>query len=304
MSLRSAIVTAALAWVCALAGLMPGMSPAQAAQPVAEAELRMQALRGNLRVVHGEGSNVIVSTGADGTLLVDGEYASATPRLRKSLATLSAGGVKILINTHWHNDHTGGNEAFGRDGALIIAQESSAQRLHAEQTMSLYGKQAAAAPIAWPKIAVQTSMHLRWNGDEIDLLHRAPAHTDGDLVVFFRQQNVLCTGDLFVNGNYLPPYFDDLNGGSAEGMIAAADWLLTLADAATLIVPGHGPPTSRAELQRHRDQLVAIRERIRGAIAQGLNEDAVVALHPGDGFLPAGRGTDRWVRILYREYRR
>jgi glyoxylase-like metal-dependent hydrolase (beta-lactamase superfamily II) len=242
MSRRRAIVGIA---ACAWAVLMPGSVPTQAAQPAAESALAVQGLRGNLQVLHADGSNVVVSTGADGTLLVDGEYASAMPRLRSALATLSAGAVKILINTHWHNDHTGGNEALGRDGALIIAQEDSAQRLRAEQTISLYGKQAAMPPAAWPKIAVRNSMHLRWNGDEIDLMHQAPAHTGGDLVVFFRQQNVLCTGDLFVNGAYLPPYFDDLNGGSANGMIAAADWLLTL-----------------------------------------------------------GRGTDRWVRILYREYRR
>jgi glyoxylase-like metal-dependent hydrolase (beta-lactamase superfamily II) len=300
MSMRYVICTAmACAWVFA-----PCCASAQVAQQSAESALSAQALRGNLQVVHGDGSNVVVSTGADGTLLVDGEYASATTRLRKTLAALAAAQVKVLINTHWHNDHTGGNEAFGREGALIIAQQDSAQRLRDEQTMSLYGKQAAAPPVAWPKVIVQDSMHMRWNDDEIDLLHPAPAHTGGDLVVFFRQQDVLCTGDLFVTGNYLPPYFDDLNGGSTEGMIAAADWLLGLAGARTAIVPGHGPPSDRAGLQRYRDQLVALRQRVREALAQGLSEDAAVALHPAGDFYGAGRGVDRLVRILYREYHR
>lgn len=288
---------------CALPGRV---APAAAAQDytqfLAQSQLRSQALRGNLQLVLGEGSNVVVSTGADGTLLVDDEYAVLTAKLRAVLDTLHATPVKAVINSHWHNDHTGGNAAFGRDGALIIAQQNSAQRLHGEQTMSLYGKQAALPPTGWPKILVQEALRISWNDDDIDLLHMGPAHTDGDLVVFFRRQDVLATGDLFVADPYLPPYFDDLNGGSAEGMIAAADRLLALADEQTIIVPGHGKPQGRADLQQYRDGFVAVRDRIRAAIADGLGEDATVALHPAQGFAPAGRGTDRWVRILYREY--
>jgi glyoxylase-like metal-dependent hydrolase (beta-lactamase superfamily II) len=269
-------------------------------------EVHRAPLRGNLQMLHGEGSNIILSTGADGTLLVDDEYASLGGKLRAVLQMQNALPVKVVINTHFHNDHTGNNESFGRDGARIIAQQRAGERLHTEQTMSLYGKQAAYPPIAWPATSVKKSLRLRWNGERIDLLHIGPAHTDGDLVVFFRKQNVLATGDLFVTGDYMPPYFDDLNGGSAEGMILAADRLLKLANDRTLIVPGHGPATDRNALQRYRDQFVAIRSRIRDAIAGGMSEDAVVAMHPGDGFAiaPRGRGTDRWVRILYREYRR
>ena len=281
----------------------PAAAPSYA-EIIARSELHSQALRGNLQVLLGEGSNVVVSTGADGTLLVDGEYASLNAKLHAALAALHASPVKVLINTHWHNDHTGGNEAFGRDGALIIAQENSARRLQTDQTMSLYGRQAALQPVGWPKISVQQSLRLRWNDEDIDLMHLGPAHTDGDLIVFFRKQNVLATGDLFVGLNYHPPYFDDLNGGSAEGMIAAAERLLELTDEHTVIVPGHGPPTDRKDLQRYRDEFVAVREQIRAAIARGLSEDAVVALHPTGEFAGPGKGTDRWVRILYREYHR
>ena len=269
-------------------------------------DVHIEPLRGNLQMLHGEGSNIILSTGSDGTLLVDDEYTSLGEKLRATLKTQSALPVKVVINTHFHNDHTGNNEAFGRDGARIIAQQRAGERLHTEQTMSLFGKQAAYPAVAWPSTSVKKSLRLRWNGERIDLLHIGPAHTDGDLVVYFRRQNVLATGDLFVTGVYMPPYFDDLNGGSAEGMIRAADRLLKLADDRTLIVPGHGPVTDRKALQRYRDQFVAIRSRIRAAIADGMSEEAVVAMHPGDGFAlaPRGRGTDRWVRILYREYRR
>lgn len=272
------------------------------AQLGAGAEVHGQPLRGNLQLLHGDGSNIIVSTGKDGTLLVDDEYASLAGKLRAALAAQNALPVKVVVNTHFHNDHTGNNEAFGRDGARIIAQAKAGERLHTEQTMSLYGKQPAYPQIAWPTTLVEKSLRLRWNRDKIDLLHIGPAHTDGDLVVFFREQNVLATGDLFVTGAYMPPYFDDLNGGTGEGMIAAANRLLKLANSRTIIVPGHGPVTDRNALLQYRDHFVAIRGRIREGIAAGLTEDAVVAAHPADGFAPRGRGTDRWVRILYREY--
>jgi cyclase len=296
------LILAAVACCVARGRVAPAADAQDFAQFLARSELHGQVLRGNLQVLLGEGSNVVVQTGGDGTLLVDDEYAVLTAKLRAALDALHAAPVKVVIDTHWHNDHTGGNEALGRDGALIIAQENTARRLHSEQTVSLYGRQPALQPAGWPKVLVQESLRLPWNGDEIDLLHVGPAHTDGDLVVFFRKQNVLATGDLFVGPRYHPPFFDDLNGGSAEGMIAAAERLLALADAHTIIVPGHGPPTDHMALQQYHDQFVAVRDRIRAAIARGLSEDEVVALHPTGEFAGPGRGTDRWVRILYREY--
>ena len=210
------------------------------AQEIAQSEIRARPIRGNLLVLLGYGSNMVVSIGRDGSLLVDDEYAVLTDKVRAALKDLQAPRVKRVINTHWHNDHTGGNESFGGEGAIIIAQENSALRMHTDQTMSLYGPQAAYPPAAWPRIEVKTSLRLHWNKDDIDLIHVGPAHTDGDLVVFFRRQNVLATGDVFVRDEYLPPYFDDLNGGSAAGMIAAVDKLLGLVDENTIIVPGHG----------------------------------------------------------------
>ncbi|MEO8306570.1 MAG: MBL fold metallo-hydrolase [Pseudomonadota bacterium] len=287
--------------ICATLG---GAQQLARAQDIAQSDIRARPLRGNLLVLFGYGSNVVVSIGPDATLLVDDEYAVLTEKMRATLKGLPTPKVKLVINTHWHNDHTGGNESFARDGALIIAQENAARRMRSDQTMSLYGRQAAYPAIAWPRIEVQQSLRLHWNGDDIDLIHIEPAHTDGDLVVFFRKQNVLATGDLFVCDDYLPPYFDDLNGGSAQGMIAAADQLLAIADDHTIIVPGHGGLSDRNALLAYRQKFVAVRDQIRDAISRGLTEDAVVAQHPAEGFAKAGKGTDRWVRILYREYHR
>lgn len=274
------------------------------AQDLTKTEIRSRALRGNLHLLLGYGGNIAVSTGPDGTLLVDDEYDILTPKVRAALAELQSPPVKIIVNTHWHDDHTGGNEAFARDGALIIAQENARRRMQSDHLVSLWGPQKASPPIAWPAITFDQSLRLHWNGDEIDVIHVGPAHTDGDAIVFFRQQNVMLTGDLMFGYEYGPPYFDDLNGGSAHGMIAAADTLLGLIDERTIVVPGHGDVTNRAGLQDYRDRLVSIRDRITDAIARGLNEDEVVALHPTEGFAKAGKGTDRWVRIVYREYHR
>ena len=288
--------------VAAAVGLL-GAAAIVSAQDLAKSEIRAQAARGNLSVLLGEGGNITVSTGPDGTLLVDDEYAALAPKVHAALAALHAPAVRLIVDTHWHDDHTGGNEAFARDGALVIAQENAGRRMRSDQVLSLYGPQKAYPPVAWPVITFDQSQRLRWNGDEIEVIHLGPAHTDGDVVVFFRQQDLLATGDLFVGYDYRPPYFDDLNGGSAHGMIAAADALLALIDERTLVVPGHGAITDRAGLQDYRDRLVSIRDRIVEAISRDLTEDQVVALHPTEGFARAGKGTDRWVRIVYREYR-
>jgi glyoxylase-like metal-dependent hydrolase (beta-lactamase superfamily II) len=285
-------------------GLLWGLAAVVSAQNWAKTGIHARALRGNLQILLGYGSNIAVSTGPDGTLLVDDEYAALTTKVRAALAELRAPPVKVIVNTHWHDDHAGGNEAFARDGALIIAQENTGRRMRSDQIVSLYGPQKAYPPAAWPAITFDQSLRLRRNSDVIDVIHVGPAHTDGDAIVFFRQQNVMLTGDLFVGYEYHPPYFDDLNGGSAQGMIAAADTLLGLIDERTIVVPGHGEVTDRAGLQDYRDRLVSIRDRITDAIARGLSEDEVVALHPTEGFAKAGRGTDRWVRIVYREYHR
>ena len=285
-------------------GLLCGAASIVAADDLAKGAIKTQALRGNLHVLLGDGGNITVSTGADGTLLVDDEYAPLTPKVRAALGQLRSPAVKLIVNTHWHDDHTGGNAAFGRDGALIIAQESAGRRMRTDQILSLYGPQQAYPSVAWPAITFEQSLRLRWNGEQIDVIHIGPAHTDGDAIVFFRHQDVMATGDLFVGSDYRPPYFDDLNGGSAHGMIAAADALLGLVDERTLVVPGHGDIADRAALQDYRNRLVSIRDRIMDAISRGLTEDEVVALHPTEGFARAGRGTDRWVRVVYREYHR
>jgi glyoxylase-like metal-dependent hydrolase (beta-lactamase superfamily II) len=260
-------------------------------------------LRDNLYLLTGIGGNVVVFTGTDGTLIVDDEYRELNTKLMVAIEKITDRPVRFVINTHWHSDHTGGNEMLGKAGAIIIAHENTGKQMTRDSVMSLYGPQAAYAPAGHAKITYSASMQLHHNGETIDLVHPGPSHTGGDTVVFFRGRNILMTGDIFVGFDYRPPYFDDLNEGSLKGMIAGTEAILGLIDDKTVVIPGHGDVASRADLVTYHRRLVDLRERIKAAIVRGDSEDAVVASKPVGNFARAGKGTDRWVRVVYREYK-
>jgi glyoxylase-like metal-dependent hydrolase (beta-lactamase superfamily II) len=272
------------------------------AEELEKTEIRTSPLSDSLYLLQGNGGNIVVSIGNDGPLIVDDEYKEAGGKLMAAIAKLTDRPVRFVINTHFHNDHTGGNEAFGKAGAVIIAHDNTGKRMMTDQVMSLYGAQPAYAPAGQAKITFSGSLQLHHNGETIDLIHVGPAHTDGDSVVFFRGRNLLMTGDVFVGHDYRPPYFDDRNGGSLEGMIAGAQTILDLTNDKTTIVPGHGDPAGRADFVAYRARLVDLRDRIKAARARGESEDEVVASKPVGDFAKAGKGTDRWVRVVYREY--
>jgi cyclase len=266
-------------------------------------EIHTTPLQDNLYLLTGVGGNIVVSTGTDGTLIVDDEYRELNTKLMVAIGKITDRPVRFVINTHWHSDHTGGNEMLGAAGAVIIAHENTGKQMTRDSVMSLYGPQAAYAPVGQAKITYSVSMQLHHNGETIDLVHPGPSHTGGDTVVFFRQHNILLTGDIFVGPDYRPPYFDDLNGGSLKGMITGTEAILGLIDDKTAVIPGHGQVATRANLVTYHERLVDLRERIKAAIARGDSEDAVVASKPVGNFARAGKGTDRWVRVVYREYK-
>jgi len=267
-------------------------------------EIHTTPLRDNLYLLTGIGGNIVISTGADGTLIVDDEYPELNGKLMVAIGKVTDRPVRFAINTHWHSDHTGGNEMLGNSGAIIIAHEGTGKRMTTASVLSLYGPQAAYAPAGHAKITFSESMQLHHNGETIDLVHPGPSHTDGDTVVFFREHNVLMTGDIFVGFDYRPPYFDDLNGGSLAGTIAGAQAILNLINDKTVVVPGHGELATRTDVVAYHARLIELRDRIQAAIARGDSEDAVVASKPVSDFARAGKGTDRWVRVVYREYKR
>ena len=250
----------------------------------------------------GAGGNIGVSAGEDGVFLVDDQYAPLTDKIKAALAAISKKPIRFLLNTHWHGDHTGGNENLGKAGVLIVAHENVRKRMTTEQFIQAFGQKTPPSPKdALPVVTFTDAVTLHLNGDEIQAFHVAPAHTDGDAVVHFRKANVVHAGDLFFNGIY--PFIDVDSGGSVDGMIAAADRILGVTDDRTQIIPGHGPLSHRAGLQSFRTMLAVARDKIQPLVDQGKTVEQVVAAAPtkeldeqwGKGFLTP----DQFVRIVY-----
>jgi cyclase len=259
---------------------------------------------GHVHMLTGMGGNIGVSAGRDGVFLVDDQFAPLTDRIRVALARLSDRPVRFVLNTHWHGDHTGGNENLGRAGVLIVAHENVRRRMGTEQFIAQINERVpASTAAALPVVTFSEAVTFYLNGDSIHVFRVEPAHTDGDAVVHFRGANVVHMGNVFFNGRF--PFVDQSSGGTVAGMIAAADRVLALTDTATRFIPGHGALAGRAELQAYRDMLRDARARVSAAMAGGRTLEQVKAARPlapledpwGRGFIRA----DAFVEVLFRE---
>jgi glyoxylase-like metal-dependent hydrolase (beta-lactamase superfamily II) len=244
-------------------------------------QIRTIDLGNKTYMLMGQGGNITVAVGTDAVIMVDGQFAPLTGKIRAAIQALAPVPVKYLINTHYHGDHTGGNENFAKDGVVVVAHDNIRVRLAAGTINGLTGVKAAPRPAdALPK---QTyfggSITLDAGGRKAVLTHIANAHTDGDTWVYFPDANVLATGDTF---NNLKRYqnIDFANGGDVRGMIRAADAYLKAANDTTKIVPGHGPLATRADVVAFRDMLVTSRDRIEKLFNDGTTEQEVIALKP------------------------
>ena len=258
-------------------------------------------------MLQGLGGNIGVSSGPDGVILVDDQYAPLTEKIRAALAGLNPGPIRFILNTHWHFDHTGGNENFGKAGVVIVAHENVRRRMSVEQFVTTFPQAVPASPSgALPVVTFTDAVTFYYNGDSISAIHVPPAHTDGDVIVWFKHANVIHMGDTFFNGRY--PLVDLASGGSSEGFIATADRVLALSDANTKIIPGHGPLGDRVALQAFRTMMATVRDRIKQAIAAGRTLDQVKAAKPTadfDAVWGNGRITPTlFVEVLYQDLSR
>jgi cyclase len=271
---------AVVAAVMALSGEVFAQTPAAAPPPdFSKVEIKTTDLGDHVYMLEGEGGNITVVVANDGIIMVDGEFAPLHDKIKAAIVLVSSQPIKYLINTHFHGDHTGGNEPFAKDGAVVVAEIDVKTRLAAGTTNGLTGvKTPPAAPDALPSRTYSGAFKIRLNGRVADLKHIANAHTDGDTYVWFKTANVLSTGDTFTNGRY--PNIDFANGGNIKGMIAATDVYLKLVNARTRIVPGHGPIADRAALIDYRTMLVTARDRMAKLVKDGKSEDDVVATKP------------------------
>ncbi|MFK8053680.1 MAG: MBL fold metallo-hydrolase [Woeseiaceae bacterium] len=249
--------------------------------PTSMADIKVEAqdVAEGIYMLTGQGGNIGLSVGADATFIIDDQFAPLTDKIVDAIAQKTDRPVDYVLNTHWHFDHTGGNENFGKRGATIMAHDNVRKRMAEGLYMKAFDRQIDPAPeIALPMITFDNTLSLYVNGQDIRGIHVSNAHTDGDTIVHFRAANVMHLGDTFFNGLY--PFIDLESGGSIDGMIASAAKVLTMTDDKTKIIPGHGPLSNAAELKSYHDTLKSIRDKVAAMIEAGDSLEAVVAAKP------------------------
>jgi glyoxylase-like metal-dependent hydrolase (beta-lactamase superfamily II) len=252
-------------------------------QDWSKVEVRIEPVAGNVHMLTGQGGNIGVLVGDDGVILVDDQYAPLTDKIVAALGTLSPKPVRFVINTHMHGDHTGGNENLGKGGSIVVAHDNVRRRMSEEQFNATFDRKTPPSPPgALPIVTFSADVTLHQNGEEMHVFHVRNSHTDGDSIVHFRKANVIHMGDTYFNGLY--PFVDTGAGGSLDGVIAVADQVLGMMNDQTLIIPGHGKVSKRAELQRYREVLATARSRILALIEAGKTSEEVLAAMPMKDF--------------------
>lgn len=261
---------------------------------MADVEIRAEQLAPGIAVLFGRGGNIGVSYGEDGTVLIDDQFAPLTARIQSAISDLGAEPVRFLINTHWHADHSGGNENFGEAGAIIMAHDNVRIRMATERTRP-DGRVTPPSPAAaLPIITYHDGVKLHLNGDTVHAIHLHNGHTDGDSVIWWENADVVHMGDLFFHEVSLP-YIDRNSGGSAQGMLIAADRVLAMTNDETRIIPGHGPMAMRADLAAYREMLATVIGQVQSAIDSGNSLEEIQAMNIAvpydveDGFIPPER---------------
>ncbi|UIP05786.1 MBL fold metallo-hydrolase [Erythrobacter sp. SDW2] len=253
-----------------------------------DVEIKAEEVAPGIAVLFGAGGNIGVSHGEDGTILIDDQFAPLTAKIEAAVAALGATPVKFLINTHYHGDHTGGNENFGKKGALIFAQENVRVRL--KEGRAGENPIAPAAKEALPVVTYGQGLRLHVNGDTVDVMFLGGGHTDGDSVIFWREDNVVHMGDLYFK---IPgyPFIDVSSGGNVFNAMNSLDAVIRMIDAQTKVIPGHGPMSNKAELVAYRAMIGDAVARVMALKDQGKTLEETVAAKPladfnrGEGFI-------------------
>ena len=269
-----------------------------------EAEVKITTINVNngVYMLMGQGGNIGLSVGSDGIFMIDDQFAPLSKKIKDAISKISDKPLKFVINTHWHFDHTGGNENFGKDGAVIVSHNNVRKRMSKEGFIKAFNKTIPASPkVALPVITFNDGINFHFNDEEIEVLHQENAHTDGDSIIFFKSSNVVHTGDIYFNGFY--PFIDSSSEGSIDGVIKSVNYILTRTNDQTKIIPGHGKLSNKKELVAYRDTLVILRDRMVKLIKEGKTLDEIIAMKPnadlddtwGKGFL----NPETFLKILH-----
>ena len=231
--------------------------------------IKTEQVADNLYMLQGAGGNIAISAGSEGVFMIDSQFGPLSEKITKAIQAISNQPIRYLFNTHWHGDHTGGNENFSKKGVTVVAHENVRKRMSSEQTIQAFGRKVPAAPeVALPAITFKDDISFHLNGEQVYAFHVHNAHTDGDAIVYFMTSNVIHLGDTYFNGNY--PFYDVSSGGSIDGMIKSANQVLFLIDEDTKVIPGHGKLSNKKELTAYRDLLMKIRDKVKMALAAGM----------------------------------
>ncbi len=299
MKLRHAAAIVAMAFAFTLA---PFATELSAQQDFSAVEIETIEVADGVYMLMGAGGNIGLSVGEDGAFVIDDQFAPLNEKIRAAISAVSDTDVKFVVNTHWHGDHTGGNEAFGGGGAMIVAHDNVRKRMNPAQFGEVMGSSEQAPEAALPVVTFSYTATFYWNDETIHVEHVKRAHTDGDAIIWFKDANVLHMGDNFFNERY--PYIDVDSGGHVDGMIATAQHVLARIDSDTKIIPGHGTLATGADLRRFRDVVVTARDRVGTMINDGMSLEEIIEARPmaeyddtwGGGFM----SPDRFLTVVYR----
>lgn len=270
--------------LCAVAFAQQAPVPVPAPAPAAPQDVKIETVTvaPGIYMLVGRGGNVGLTAGADGTAIIDDQFADMAPKIRAAVALLSDQPVKFVINTHLHGDHTGGNEAFSKTGAVVIAQENVRKRMLAPPANPQTNAPGVPLPRgALPVVTFADKATLHFNDDDLEFTHLPNAHTETDIMVRFRRANVVHMGDTFTGGF---PFIDGSNGGTLDGFIRAHETVLASVDDQTKIIRGHGPLGNKAELQAYHDMLVVVRDRVAKLVKAGKTQEQVIEARPTKDF--------------------
>lgn len=281
-------------------------TPAAAQQDYSKVEIKVERVAPGVAVLFGAGGNIGLSYGEDGNVIIDDQFAPLVPKIEAAVKSVDPDPVRFVINTHWHGDHTGGNEAFGRAGAVIVAHDNVRRRMSVDTFSKQMDQTLKATPKAGlPVVTFAQGVTFHLNGDDIQVTHVDNAHTDGDSLVYWSKANVIHMGDTFFFKATFP-FIDRESGGSIDGMIAAAKTGLGIVKPGGKVIPGHGPVATREDLAAYHAMLVDVRAKVAAGIRAGRTKAQVIASKPTapydgkvatDGFIKP----DRFVETMYDE---
>lgn len=253
------------------------------AQNFDSVEIKTTKVSGPVYMLEGSGGNIGVLIGNDGVILIDDEFAPLSEKIKKAIAAINDKPIRFIINTHFHGDHSDGNKVFGGEGAIIVAHENARKRLSADHFFTSFKQeQKAMSYEGLPKITFAESLTFNMNGETVQVIHIKKAHTDGDAAIYFKESNVLHTGDVFVR--YGLPFIDGDGGGTIDGMINGADQMLKMINDETKIIPGHGQIGNKKDLEEYKNLLQTIRKRIADGIKAGKTVDQIISSDPTKEF--------------------